>query len=1036
MLGRSSGSRKPVGTFVPETAALIAGALAIDGAFLVARLEYGVLTTLIVGLLATVWLYRTRLRRNALGSRMSNRTEEELQASELRFRTVVEQAPDAILIYDCGQDRFISANGSAELLFGCPKEELINHGPQYFYTAQQPDARSTTETFLEHNRRALSGEVVCFERRIRNAHGKQLTCEVRLSRLPSAEGRFLRASFIDVTDRKLVEENLLFSNALLASEIESAPDGVLVVETQPARASFNHKFVDMWSISSDADRLKDPDVMLEAVLSRLKDAERFRADVTNFRLNPGLPIHREIELRNGRVFECYGGAMESEPGVCLGRIYFFRDITEKKRSEASLREQRDFNTALLGSLPGIFVLLDADGRYVRWNDNLRQLTGLSDEQLLGFDSLSLVVDADRPAVRGKIQEVFAVGRGEIEFRVHKKSGGVRTLSWTGQRVTSEGRPYVLAVGTDVTEARLADLLLRASEERFRSIFNSVNDGIFLSDPATGTFLDANQRGCEMAGYSIEEIVGSNIDLLSSGVPPYTQDAALEWTKKAQSDGPQMFEWHCKTKTGSLFWAEVSLRFASFGTGTGTGNVILAAVRDITERKSAQQQIADLARFDVLTGLPNRRMFLEAMGQAIARARRGVQSFAVLYLDLDHFKDVNDTLGHPVGDVLLQMVAERLQASVREIDTAARFGGDEFSVIVADIREPADATVLANKLLNVLREPFLIEGNVIRSGTSVGIAVYGPDSADAETLLSHADVALYRAKADGRGTYRFFTDSMDTEVRTRVTMGAELREAIGAGQFFLMYQPQVDSDTGRIVGLEALLRWRHPTRGIVGPAEFIPIAEHSGQIVALERWVLREACRQTRQWLDEGFVVPLMAINVSVVQFKTPLELEDSIAATLEEFGLPPQLLELELTEGVLMEASREQNNAMLRLRRMGLRIAIDDFGNGYSSLDYLRRFSVERIKIAQNFIADLGGSSGNRAIVRAALGLARELDIEVVVEGVETAEQLELLKGWGCRIVQGYYFAKPLPAPEVTALMRIGKISPAPAELMRSAVLV
>ena len=1032
MLGRSSGSRESVGAFVPETVAIIAGALAIDSAFLIARVEYGVLTTLIVGLLATAWFNRTRLRRNALSRRMSNGTEEELQASELRFRTVVEQAPDAILIYDCDQDRFISANQSAELLFGCPQEELLNHGPQYFYTAQQPDARSTTETFAEHTRRALSGEELCFERRIRNSHGKHLTCEVRLSRLPSAQGRFLRSSFIDITDRKLVEESLVFSNALLASEIESAPDGVLVVETQPVRASFNRKFIDMWSISSDADRLNDPEVMLETVLSKLKDAESFRADIMNFRLNPGLPVHREIELKNGRVFECYGGAMESEPGVCLGRIYFFRDVTEKKRSEASLREQRDFNTAVLGSLPGIFVLLDADGRYVRWNDNLRQLTGLSDEQLLGFDSLSLVVDEDRQAVREKIQEVFAVGRGEIEFRAHRKSGGVRTLSWTGQRVTSEGRPYVLAVGTDVTESRLADLLLRASEERFRSIFNSVNDGIFLSDPATGTFLDANQRGCEMAGYSIDEIVGSNIDLLSSGVAPYTQEAALEWTKRAQSDGPQMFEWHCKTKTGRLFWAEVSLRFASFG----TGSVILAAVRDITERKSAQQQIADLARFDVLTGLPNRRMFLEAMGQAIARARRGVQSFAVLYLDLDHFKDVNDTLGHPVGDVLLQMVAERLQASVREIDTAARFGGDEFSVIVADIREPADATVLANKLLNVLREPFLIEGNVIRSGTSVGIAVYGPDSADAETLLSHADVALYRAKADGRGTYRFFTDSMDTEVRTRVTMGAELREAIGAGQFFLMYQPQVDSDTGRIVGLEALLRWRHPTRGILAPAEFIPIAEHSGQIVALERWVLREACRQTRQWLDEGFVVPLMAINVSVVQFKTPRELENSIAATLEEFGLPPQLLELELTEGVLMEASREQNNAMLRLRRMGLRIAIDDFGNGYSSLDYLRRFSVERIKIAQNFIADLGGSSGNRAIVRAALGLARELDIEVVVEGVETAEQLGLLKGWGCRIVQGYYFAKPLPAPEVTALMRIGKISPASAELINSGVLV
>jgi predicted signal transduction protein with EAL and GGDEF domain len=362
--------------------------------------------------------------------------------------------------------------------------------------------------------------------------------------------------------------------------------------------------------------------------------------------------------------------------------------------------------------------------------------------------------------------------------------------------------------------------------------------------------------------------------------------------------------------------------------------------------------------------------------------------------------------------------------MREIDTAARFGGDEFAVVETDIQDPADAAVLANKILKALSAPFPIEGNEIRSGTSIGIAVYGPDSADAETLLSHADVALYRAKSEGRGTYRFFTDAMDVEVRARVTMGTELREALASSQFFLMYQPQVDIDTGRIVGLEALVRWNHPKLGIVGPAEFIPVAEHSGLIVALEHWVTREVCRQTKQWLDADIVVPLIAINVSVVQFKTPLEMENDIAAILAETGLPPQLLELELTEGVLMEASREHHDALLRLRNMGIRIAIDDFGNGYSSLDYLRRFSVERIKIAQNFIADLGILSGNRAIVKAALGLARELDIEVVVEGVETVDQLELLKAWGCRRVQGYYFSKPLRAPEVSALLRIGKVNP------------
>ena len=466
----------------------------------------------------------------------------------------------------------------------------------------------------------------------------------------------------------------------------------------------------------------------------------------------------------------------------------------------------------------------------------------------------------------------------------------------------------------------------------------------------------------------------------------------------------------------------------------------------------------MARYDSLTGLANRRVFVEALEQAIARAHRGFTSFAVLYLDLDHFKDVNDTLGHPVGDVLLIEVAERLRASVREVDTVARFGGDEFAIILNDIAEPANAAAaserilgaigeptliqadvaavaadVAEKIVRAVTEPIMIQANRIHSGASVGIAVYGPGSSDAETMLSHADMALYQAKVERRGTYRFFNDGMDAELRARVSMSTELRDAIAADQFLLMYQPQVDIDTGRIVGLEALVRWRHPTLGVLGPGKFIPAAERHGLIVPLGRWVMDEACRQTRRWLDAGIAPPLIAINLSAIQFKMPLELEQDIAATVAEIGLPPQLLELELTESVLMEASRDHNDVLLRLREKGHRIAIDDFGSGYSSLDYLRRYPVDRIKIAQTFIADIGIESGNDAIVKAALSLARELNIEVVVEGVETVAQLELLKSWGSRIVQGFYFARPLPVPEATALLRVGQITPVRTEVVEVA---
>lgn len=446
-------------------------------------------------------------------------------------------------------------------------------------------------------------------------------------------------------------------------------------------------------------------------------------------------------------------------------------------------------------------------------------------------------------------------------------------------------------------------------------------------------------------------------------------------------------------------------------------------RDITARRTAERRVAEMARHDELTGLDNRGAFVARVEQTIARARRGAKGFAVLYLDLDHFKDVNDTLGHLAGDLLLQGVARRLKACVRETDLVARFGGDEFAILVSDLDDPAQAIPVVERLTAALREPFSIHGNEVRTGASTGIAVYGGDATDAESLLSHADVALYRVKSDERGAHRFFTDAMDAEVRHRVALGAELRDAIDTGQLFVVYQPQVAIATGRIVGLEALVRWRHPKRGIVSPAEFIPVAETSGLIVGLGEKVMREACRQTTAWITAGIAPSTIAVNVSGLQFKTPVQLENMVRSILAETTLPARRLELELTESVLMDAWFKRTDVLVRLRQMGLRISIDDFGTGFSSLDYLSRFPVDRIKIAQDFIRDLTTRTANAAIVRATIGLARELHTEVIAEGVETLEQLELLKSWGCLEVQGYYYSKPVSAEEVTALLRRGTIA-------------
>jgi diguanylate cyclase (GGDEF)-like protein/PAS domain S-box-containing protein len=660
---------------------------------------------------------------------------------------------------------------------------------------------------------------------------------------------------------------------------------------------------------------------------------------------------------------------------------------------------------------GLFFI-DTNYRHVRINEQMAKIHGLPVSAHIGRTLREIV-----PGLADELMELFRpiYQRGEPVLNMEIKGS---LASYFPFRSESGEVTGVIGAVTDITDLKQAQLALRQSEERFRTIFDSVNDLIFLHDFETGANVEVNQRACEMFGYTRDELLKLKVGDLSENKPPYTSENLLSEMQKARSGTPQRFDWRSKTKDGRLFWVEISIRRATFG----GRDFLLSTAREISQRKEAEDQLKRMAQFDLLTGLANRGVFVAEVARAIERARRSERSFAVLYLDLDHFKDVNDTLGHPIGDRLLQSVAERLQANVRTIDTLARFGGDEFALLMADIVDPTDAGVLADKLLQIMVKPFLLDGNQIQSGVSIGIATYEPDAPDAETLLAHADVALYRAKSEGRHTYRFFTGAMDVEVRKRVALTSELQAGIAAGQLFLAYQPQVDMETGRLVGLEALVRWNHPTRGVLLPGEFLPAAERSGLIVMLGNWVLRSACRQARQWLETGVALPPMAINVSALQFKAPRELENEIETVLAETGLPPGLLEIEMTETALMGTSSGPDNVVERLRARGLRIAIDDFGTGYSSLLYLRRFPVDRIKIAQEFVKDIGVEANDTAIVKATIGLARELGIGVMAEGVETADQLRLLHEWGCRQAQGFYFAAPMPAEDVLPLLRSGNV--------------
>jgi diguanylate cyclase (GGDEF)-like protein/PAS domain S-box-containing protein len=563
--------------------------------------------------------------------------------------------------------------------------------------------------------------------------------------------------------------------------------------------------------------------------------------------------------------------------------------------------------------------------------------------------------------------------------------------------------------------------LSDNDDRFQVIFDAVNDGILIVDVTTGKFTDVNRAACSMLGYNKTELIDChNIGTLSSGIHPYTLDMSFEPIERARSGEPQLLEWQCKTKDGILFWVELSIRRVDFGRIPS----IVAVIRDITERKRLNTEIVYMAQHDVLTGLANRPVFTTAVDRAIAQSLRIGKNCSILYLDLDHFKDVNDTRGHLTGDRLLRLVAERLKAAVRLNENVARFGGDEFAILLGDHNEPTEIAALANRLIVSIGKPFWIDGNEVHIGVSIGVAIYGEDAGDAETLLSHADIALYRAKAEGRQTYRFFSDAMNEEVRSRVALTDELRSAISAGQLFLVYQPQVMAKDGRIIGVEALVRWRHPRRGILMPGSFLPMAESAGLMGALGQWVLREACRQGRQWIDAGIVPGRIGVNLSSAQFKAPLEFEKMIFAVLTETRLPPHLLELEITETTLIGLSSDHGEMMERLRRAGVKVALDDFGTGYSSLNYLRRFPVDRIKIAQEFISVIGTSVEAASIVKLILEFSRVFGNATIAEGVETLEQLSLLQDWDCREVQGFYFAPPMSAEAIVPVLSNGTIKP------------
>ncbi len=449
---------------------------------------------------------------------------------------------------------------------------------------------------------------------------------------------------------------------------------------------------------------------------------------------------------------------------------------------------------------------------------------------------------------------------------------------------------------------------------------------------------------------------------------------------------------------------------------GTPLKSIGTVQDITERKQAGEFIRHMAYHDPLTGLPNRLLLLDRLNQVLARGERRKKLAAILFIDLDNFKTVNDTLGHLEGDKILKVVAERIKEHIRNVDTIARQGGDEFTILVQDLKKVEYLTKMIDSIFSVFETPFIHYGQEFFITVSMGISIFPNDGHDAETLLKNADIALYKAKDDGRNTYRFFTSAMTASAIRRFTLSSKLRSAIKKEEFVLHYQPQINSSTGELIGVEALVRWEDPESGLIPPLYFIPLAEDTGLIVPLGEWVLRTACAKNRIWQDKGMKPIITAVNLSMRQFRQK-DFVSSVERILQETDLAPKYLELELTESIVMEDVESTIEILHALKAMGLRLSIDDFGTGYSSLGYLKKMPVNMLKIAHEFVRDMTVDVNDVAIARAVIQMAQSLDMEVIAEGVETREHLKLLHSLNCNKIQGYVVSKPLPPEEVEVFL-------------------
>ncbi|HUG52991.1 MAG TPA: PAS domain S-box protein [Vicinamibacteria bacterium] len=958
------------------------------------------------------------------------RAEVALRESEASFRLLFAAHPVPMWVYDLQDLRFLEVNESAVEHYGYSRDEFLamritdirpaEDVPRLLAAIVPPD--------LAH-----SGEW-----RHRKKDGAVIKVQVVSHVLDFAGRRAALVQAQDVTERRQAEAAVRESEERYRRLVEMSPDGIAI--HGGGKVVFaNPSALRMLGASREDEVLGRP--VLDFVHTESADIVRRRLDA--LQRGESVPMIEEKLLRlDGTPVDVEGQAMpftfEDKPAVQV----VVRDISQRKRAEKLQRALYRI-AEMSGSvedMPGFYASLHQTVGELMSARNFYLALCHETTHALTFEYFVDEVDPAPPQVKqGKTLTEYVLRTGEpllaspavferLVAQGEVEVVGAPSLDWLGVPLMRDSRAFGVLVVQSYSETvryteadrdiltfvsqhvaaaldrRRAAEALRESEARFRTLAETAPCAIFIYQD--DGFRYANPAAASITGYNREELAGLNLlGLVHADFREAVRERALE--RQRGESIPSRYEFKIERKDGEERWLDSSTSSVDFGGRPAA----LGIAFDVTERKRAEEQIKSLAYHDVLTGLPNRLLFNDRLNVAVAQAHRQQQRLGVLFLDLDRFKVINDSLGHSLGDRLLQAVAERLEAGVREGDTVARLGGDEFILLLPGIARTEDIAKVAEKILESLRLPFRLEGRDLFVTASIGLSLYPEDGLDGETLVKNADIAMYRAKEQGRDNSQLYTHAMNEKAVERLALESSLRKALAHGELLLHYQPLLDLSTGRVHGVEALLRWEHPESGLVYPGEFMHLAEITSLILPIGVWTLRTACAQVKRWQEEGHPHLCVAVNLSARQFQQP-EIVEHVKRALRETGLSARSLDLEITESHAMQNAEATIHILRELKALGVRISIDDFGIGYSSLSYLKRLPIDTLKIDQSFVRDITSDPDDAAIATAIIALAHTLKLRVVAEGVESQQQLEFLSTRQCDRMQGFLFSRPLPAAD------------------------